>query len=102
MKTFHTKIFAILVITIFLNTCSKINNDIFFNKVSYTKKKQSFEIVSEVLEKLQEENTQFILLTFTDFIGNLKEVIIPIHQAEKALSNGVTFDGSSIEGFSNY
>ena len=41
----------------------------------------------------------FIRLQFTDFLGTIKNVEIPISQLEKALDNKMMFDGSSIEGY---
>jgi len=42
---------------------------------------------------------KFIRLQFTDILGTIKNVEIPISQLEKALDNKMMFDGSSIEGF---
>ncbi|MEH6995480.1 type I glutamate--ammonia ligase [Neobacillus drentensis] len=47
----------------------------------------------------QEENVKFIRLQFTDILGTIKNVEIPVSQLEKALDNKMMFDGSSIEGF---
>ncbi|MFL6563101.1 MAG: type I glutamate--ammonia ligase, partial [Bacillus sp. (in: firmicutes)] len=47
----------------------------------------------------KEENVKFIRLQFTDILGTIKNVEIPISQLEKALDNKMMFDGSSIEGF---
>ncbi|MBO0600062.1 type I glutamate--ammonia ligase [Sporosarcina sp. E16_3] len=46
-----------------------------------------------------EENVNFVRLQFTDILGMIKNVEIPISQLEKALDNKMMFDGSSIEGF---
>lgn len=46
-----------------------------------------------------EENVKFIRLQFTDILGTIKNVEIPVSQLNKALSNKMMFDGSSIEGF---
>jgi len=46
-----------------------------------------------------EENVNFVRLQFTDILGMIKNVEIPISQLEKALNNKMMFDGSSIEGF---
>ncbi|MFC6614049.1 type I glutamate--ammonia ligase [Halopenitus salinus] len=53
----------------------------------------------EVLDRIEEENIDFLRLQFTDILGVVKNVSIPAHQAEKALTEGIYFDGSSIEGF---
>jgi glutamine synthetase len=47
----------------------------------------------------QEENVKYIRLQFTDILGIIKNVEIPVSQLEKALDNKMMFDGSSIEGF---
>jgi glutamine synthetase len=53
----------------------------------------------KVLEQVRKDEIKFITLQFTDLLGVTKEVIIPVEQLEGALSDGVWFDGSSIEGF---
>ncbi|WP_338753649.1 type I glutamate--ammonia ligase [Bacillus sp. FJAT-52991] len=53
----------------------------------------------EVVRLVEEENVKFIRLQFTDILGTIKNVEIPSSQLEKALSNKMMFDGSSIEGF---
>ena len=52
-----------------------------------------------VLERIEEENVKFVRLQFTDITGTVKNVSIPASQAEKAFTDGIWFDGSSIEGF---
>ena len=47
----------------------------------------------------EENNVKFIRLQFTDILGVVKNVEIPVSQLEKALDNKMMFDGSSIEGF---
>ncbi|MFD2616800.1 type I glutamate--ammonia ligase [Terrilactibacillus laevilacticus] len=54
---------------------------------------------SDILKIAKEENVRFIRLQFTDLLGIIKNVEIPVDQLEKALDNKVMFDGSSIEGF---
>ena len=51
------------------------------------------------LEKIDEQNVDFLRLQFTDILGTVKNVSIPADQAEKAFTEGIYFDGSSIEGF---
>jgi glutamine synthetase len=53
----------------------------------------------EILEQVKKDGVRFISLQFTDLLGVVKEVIIPVEELEGALTNGVWFDGSSIEGF---
>ncbi|RQD83392.1 MAG: type I glutamate--ammonia ligase [Methanocalculus sp. MSAO_Arc2] len=55
--------------------------------------------VSRMLEKIEEDRVRFIRLQFTDIMGVAKNVAIPARQTEKALTEGISFDGSSIMGF---
>ncbi|MDQ0175024.1 type I glutamate--ammonia ligase [Bacillus chungangensis] len=57
----------------------------------YTKK--------DIIEMAKIENVKFIRLQFTDILGTIKNVEIPVSQLQKALDNKMMFDGSSIEGF---
>jgi len=59
----------------------------------------SRDIVSEMLERIDADLVKFLRLQFTDIQGIPKNVAIPVQQAEKALTEGIWFDGSSIEGF---
>ncbi|MFC6731400.1 MULTISPECIES: type I glutamate--ammonia ligase [unclassified Haladaptatus] len=52
-----------------------------------------------VVDKIEENNVDFLRLQFTDILGTVKNVAVPASQAEKAFSEGIYFDGSSIEGF---
>jgi len=52
-----------------------------------------------ILEQVKKDEIKFITLQFTDLLGVIKEVIIPVERLEDALTDGVWFDGSSIEGF---
>jgi len=47
----------------------------------------------------KEQNVRFIRLQFTDLLGSIKNVEIPVSQLGKALDNKMMFDGSSIEGY---
>src|SRR3954466_14062706 len=47
----------------------------------------------------EEKNVKYIRLQFTDILGTIKNVEIPVSQLEKAMDNKMMFDGSSIEGF---
>ncbi len=55
--------------------------------------------VKKVLEQVRKDDIKFITLQFTDLLGVIKEVIIPVEQLEGAARDGVWFDGSSVEGF---
>ena len=53
----------------------------------------------DVLKSIEENQVRFLRLQFVDLQGMVKNVGIPVSQAEKALKSGISFDGSSIEGF---
>ena len=53
----------------------------------------------EILQMVEEEEIEFVRMQFTDIFGQLKNVAITASQIEKAVSNQIMFDGSSIEGF---
>ncbi|MFN8433675.1 MAG: type I glutamate--ammonia ligase [Anaerolineales bacterium] len=55
--------------------------------------------ISDILARTEQSQIKFIDLQFTDVVGVVKNVTIPIHQLPAALENGIWFDGSSIEGF---
>lgn len=48
---------------------------------------------------IKEENVRFLRLMFTDIMGTIKNVEVPVSQVDKVLENKMMFDGSSIEGF---
>ncbi|WP_340098911.1 type I glutamate--ammonia ligase [Salinibaculum salinum] len=52
-----------------------------------------------VLDEIEEKDVDFLRLQFTDILGTVKNVSIPAEQAEKAFTEGIYFDGSSIDGF---
>lgn len=53
----------------------------------------------DVLKLAKAKNVKFIRLWFTDVLGFLKSFAITLPELEKALEEGMGFDGSSIEGF---
>ncbi|MGG3596622.1 type I glutamate--ammonia ligase [Bacillus anthracis] len=53
----------------------------------------------DIFRLAKEENIKYIRLQFTDLLGVIKNVEIPVSQLTKALDNKMMFDGSSIEGF---
>jgi len=53
----------------------------------------------EILSKCKELDIRFIRLQFTDILGVVKNLAIPVSQLERALNEEIVFDGSSIEGF---
>lgn len=52
-----------------------------------------------IRKEVKKHNIRFIRLQFTDLLGALKSVEVPVSQLEMVLDNSVMFDGSSIEGF---
>ncbi len=52
-----------------------------------------------VMQACRDNDVKFIRLWFTDILGLLKSVAITVEELEHALDDGISFDGSSIEGF---
>lgn len=55
--------------------------------------------IAAVMKKMEENDIKFVKLWFTDILGFLKSFSVPKEEIEKALNEGIGFDGSSIEGF---
>src|SRR6185436_2293051 len=53
-----------------------------------------------VLRTVEERGVRFVRLWFTDVLGFLKSVEITPAELEVALEEGMTFDGSTIQGYS--
>jgi glutamine synthetase len=53
----------------------------------------------DLLKRVKEDNVKFVALQFTDVMGSVKSVDMPVSGLEGALEDGVWFDGSSVEGF---
>ena len=53
----------------------------------------------DIKKLVVEQQVKFIRLQFTDILGVIKNVEIPVSQLDKALDNKMMFDGSSIDGF---
>jgi glutamine synthetase len=53
-----------------------------------------------VLRSVEERRVRFVQLWFTDVLGTLKSFSITPQELENALEEGMTFDGSAIDGFS--
>jgi glutamine synthetase len=53
-----------------------------------------------VLRTVEERGVRFIRLWFTDVLGQLKSFAITPAELENAFAEGMTFDGSAIDGFS--
>ena len=57
------------------------------------------EPASYVISACREHDVKFVRLWFTDVAGALKSLQITVGELERALDQGMGFDGSSIEGF---
>jgi glutamine synthetase len=55
--------------------------------------------LAAALKLAEERNLRYVSLQFTDIVGHVKSVQVPMHQLEEAVEHGKWFDGSSIEGF---
>ncbi len=53
-----------------------------------------------VMRSVEERGVRLIWMWFTDVLGNLKSFAITPAELENALEDGMTFDGSSVDGFS--
>jgi glutamine synthetase len=53
----------------------------------------------EIVKRVAEQGIEFIDLQFTDIVGIVKSVTIPVSELATALDQGIWFDGSSVEGF---
>lgn len=52
-----------------------------------------------ILKRAAERNVEFVSLQYTDIVGMVKNVTIPVSELPDCLDHGVWFDGSSLEGF---
>jgi len=55
--------------------------------------------MGDIKERVKKDGVEFISLQFSDLLGLVKEVVIPVEELGDTLSYGAWFDGSSIEGF---
>jgi glutamine synthetase len=53
----------------------------------------------EILALAKTQKVEFINVLFTDVLGVMKGITIPVSKLEDAIDHNVWFDGSSIEGF---
>ncbi|MBI2759601.1 MAG: type I glutamate--ammonia ligase [Chloroflexi bacterium] len=53
----------------------------------------------DLIARVKEDNVKFISLQFSDVTGAVKSVDMPVSRLSDALTDGVWFDGSSVEGF---
>lgn len=55
----------------------------------------------EVIEFIEQEDVKFVRLAFCDIFGNQKNLAILPSELERAFEEGIGFDGSAIEGFTD-
>ena len=55
--------------------------------------------IDGILKDMERKDIKFIDLWFTDILGCIKNLTIPRNEFKKAVSEGIWFDGSSVEGF---
>jgi glutamine synthetase len=55
--------------------------------------------IEKMLRRAEESHVEFVHLQFTDVVGIVKSVTIPVDQLANVCRNGRWFDGSSVEGF---
>ncbi len=53
----------------------------------------------EILERVEADGVRYVSYQFTDITGAVKSVDAPVKRLERALEEGVWFDGSSVQGF---
>lgn len=53
----------------------------------------------DLIKRVKEDKVKFLSLQFTDVLGAVKSVDMPIRHLEGVLEDGAWFDGSSVEGF---
>ena len=54
---------------------------------------------NEIIQYMREEDVKFIRLAFCDVFGKPKNISIMPHELERAFTQGIAFDASSIRGF---
>ncbi len=53
----------------------------------------------DIKRMVKDEDVRFLRLMFTDLLGTVKNVEVPISQLDQLLAGKLMFDGSSIDGF---
>ncbi len=53
----------------------------------------------KALREAKKHGVRFIQLWFTDILGQLKSISVPATELKTVLDEGISFDGSSVEGF---
>lgn len=63
-----------------------------------TPRKRTPATSQSIMDRLHKERVRFIYLQFTDVLGVVKSVTIPVEQFADCMERGKWFDGSSVEG----
>ena len=50
----------------------------------------------EIVERVAADGVSFISFQFTDVIGSVKSLDMPVSRLEDAIDRGIWFDGSSV------
>ena len=53
----------------------------------------------DVIQQIKDQEVEFIHLWFTDVLGFLKSFTMDVEELDNAMTEGMGFDGSSIQGF---
>jgi glutamine synthetase len=64
-----------------------------------THPKAHSEVKEDILKKVKREDVRFIEIQFSDILGTVKSVSIPVTKLEYAMDEGIFIDGSSILGY---
>jgi glutamine synthetase len=67
--------------------------------ISTEERRQAVTTKEEITQRIAEDGIEFISLQFTDIVGIVKSVIVPVGELHLVLDYGQWFDGSSVEGF---
>lgn len=54
---------------------------------------------NDIKRIIKENNISYLRLQFTDMLGDIKAIEVPVSKLDDVLNNKIMFDGSSIEGF---
>jgi glutamine synthetase len=55
--------------------------------------------IAQIFNQIKKHGVKFVDLWFTDVLGSIKNETIVVSELDKALRDGIWFDGSSVEGF---
>ncbi len=56
--------------------------------------------INGIFAEIRAQGVRFAEVWFTDILGNLKSLTVPVERLASAFEEGIPFDGSAIEGFS--